>query len=94
MSESSPSNEKPKTNERTTVFADLLLAVRLAWDFGWIIAIPAVALGFGGASLDKHLGMSPLFLLLGLGLAMLVSGIGLARKIKEILGKNGDAPRT
>lgn len=66
---------------------DLLLALRLAWDFGWIIAIPAVALGFGGAYLDKYLGTSPLFLLLGLGCAIAISSIGLYRKLRDILSR-------
>ena len=83
----SESNEKRKTNERKTIFHDLFLAIRLAWDLGWIIAIPAVALGFGGAYIDKYLGTSPLFLLLGLGLAMSISGYGLYRKFSEILLK-------
>ena len=83
----SESNKQRTTNERTTIFHDLFLAVRLAWDLGWIIAIPAAALGFGGAYLDKYEGTSPLFLLLGMGIAMGLSGYGLYRKFKEILLK-------
>ena len=64
---------------------DLFLAVRLAWDFGWIIAIPAVAFGFGGAYLDKTQGTSPLFLILGFALALTLSSLGIRRKVKEIL---------
>ena len=66
---------------------DLFLAVRLAWDFGWIIAIPAALFGFGGASLDKVQGTSPLFLLLGLALALTLSTMGILRKVREILPK-------
>jgi len=63
----------------------LWLALKLAWDLGWIIAIPAAAFGFGGAYLDTLQGTSPLFLLLGMGLAMTLSGIGVYRKVTEIV---------
>ena len=66
---------------------DLLLAVRLAWNFGYIIAIPAAAFGFGGAYLDKNWGTSPAFILVGLALALTVSGMGIWRVVKEILPK-------
>ncbi len=74
--------------EKRSIASDLLLAVRLAWSFGYIIAIPAVLFGFGGAYLDKAQGTSPLFLLLGLALAMALSGIGVYRKVREIIGKS------
>lgn len=64
---------------------DLIFVVDLAWSIGWIIAIPAVALGFGGAYLDRWFGSSPLFILLGMGLAVTLSGVGLWRKLREIL---------
>lgn len=64
---------------------DLFLAVRLAWNFGYIIAIPAAALGFGGAYLDKAWGTSPIFILAGFALALLLSGFGVYRKVKEII---------
>ncbi len=63
----------------------LWLSVQLVWDMGWIIAIPAVVLGFSGASLDKHTGTSPLFLLLGLAIALLLSAVGIVRKLKAIV---------
>ncbi len=68
-----------------SIAADLLLAVRLAWSLGYIIAIPAVLFGFGGAYLDRMLGTSPWLLLLGLGLAMGLSALGTYRRLKEIL---------
>ena len=75
----------PSHDPKRSIFSDLFLAVRLAWDLGWIIAIPAVVLGFGGAYLDQYAGTSPLFLLTGMGCAMGLSGFGLFRKFKEIL---------
>ncbi len=63
----------------------LLLSLRLAWNLGYIIALPAVLFGFGGAYLDKSLGTSPLCILTGFVLAALISGIGVYRKLKEII---------
>ena len=65
--------------------ADLWLAVRLAWSLGYIIALPAVLFGFGGAYLDKTLGTSPWVLLIGLALAMGISAVGVYRRLREIL---------
>ena len=65
---------------------DLFLAVRLAWNFGYIIAIPAAAFGFGGAYLDKTWGTSPMFILIGLALALTVSGMGIWRVVRQITG--------
>lgn len=62
----------------------LMLGLQFAGELGYIIALPAVAFGFGGAYLDKYLHMSPLFFLLGIFFALTVSAIGVARKIKEI----------
>lgn len=63
------------------------LAVQLAWDMGWIIAIPAVAFGFGGAYLDKIFGTTPLCILVGLLIALILSFLGLRKKFKDILQK-------
>lgn len=71
--------------QKRSIAADLLLAVRLAWSLGYIIAIPAVLFGFGGAYLDKHLGTSPWVLLFSLALAMGISAVGIYRRLKEIL---------
>lgn len=71
--------------QKRSIAADLLLAVRLAWSLGYIIAIPAVFFGLGGAYLDKHLGTSPWILLFSLALAMGISAVGIYRRLKEIL---------
>lgn len=59
-------------------------SVQLAWNLGFIIAIPAVVLGFGGAYLDKALGTSPVFLLIGFILAAVLSGLGVVRRLRDI----------
>ncbi len=66
---------------------DLLLAVRLAWNFGYIIAIPAVLFGFGGAYVDRLWGTSPLFILIGFACALALSSLGIWRMVKEIVNK-------
>lgn len=63
-----------------------LLSLRLAWNLGYIIALPAVLFGFGGAYADKHFGTSPWLILTGFTIAILLSGIGVYRKVKEIIG--------
>ena len=75
-----PENSRPRP-----IRQDLLLAVRLAWNFGYIIAIPAVLFGFGGAYLDKTWSTSPVFILIGLGIALGLSVVGIWRVVKEIM---------
>ena len=65
-------------------WSPLFLALRLAWNLGYIIALPAVFFGLGGAYLDREFGTSPLFLLLGFALAISLSTIGVYRIIKRI----------
>ena len=63
----------------------LMYALSLAWDLGYIIALPIVILGFGGAYADKHFTSSPLFLLIGIGLALTITAIGVYRKVMMIM---------
>jgi len=79
--------ESPDPKKNDGIGKALWLAVQLVWDMGWIIAIPAVLFGFGGAYVDKYFQTSPLFILLGLGLALLFSFLALKRKLKEIIKK-------
>lgn len=58
--------------------------LNLAWQLGYTIAIPIVVLGFGGALLDKRLSSSPAFLLAGIALSIVISGIAVYRKIIKI----------
>ncbi len=75
--------DTPPTNDSSTKNS-LWLALKLAWDLGYIIAIPAVLFGFGGAWLDKQLGTSPLCILAGFLLAVTISGYSVYRRIKEM----------
>ena len=64
----------------------LFLSLRLAWNLGFLISVPAVLFGFGGALMDKSYGTSPIFVITGFVLAAVLSGVGVYRKVKEILG--------
>lgn len=59
-------------------------ALNLAWELGYIIALPIVILAFGGALLDKKVDTSPLFLLIGILTSVLISGVAVYRKVKNI----------
>jgi len=54
-------------------------------EIGYLIAIPAVLLGFGGAHLDRYLGTSPICILIGMALAMVISALAVWRRIKPLL---------
>ncbi len=68
-----------------SIFSSLALSLRLAWNLGYIVAIPTVDLGLGGAYVDKLYGTSPIFILIGFVLAAVIAGFGVYRKVKEIL---------
>ncbi len=57
----------------------------LVSQIGYLIAIPAALLGFGGAYLDRTFATSPLFILIGLALALVTSGLSIWRRIKPLL---------
>ncbi|PJC36778.1 hypothetical protein CO046_04100 [Candidatus Peregrinibacteria bacterium CG_4_9_14_0_2_um_filter_53_11] len=75
-----PHHDRPPRGQAYSLVALL----SLAWELGYLIALPIVILGFGGALLDKKLGTSPLFLLLGIALSLVISGLGVYRKVKEM----------
>jgi F0F1-type ATP synthase assembly protein I len=61
-----------------------MMAVSIVWELGYLIALPAVVLGVGGAYLDKYLQTSPTFLLTGFVLALVLSTLGVWRMIKRV----------
>lgn len=60
------------------------LALSVAYELGYLIAIPIVVFAFGGAYADRYFATSPLFLLVGIGIAFCVTTIGIFRKLKHI----------
>ncbi len=57
----------------------------LAWELGYLIAIPLVALTLGGRFLDKKLGTSPLLLLIGVVAAIILSSYMVYKKTIDIM---------
>ncbi len=80
MDKQEPQKEK---KERSAMW----LALDVAYQLGYLIALPIVVLGFGGAWMDKKFLTSPLFLLIGITLSFTITTIGAFRKIKDITDK-------
>lgn len=57
----------------------------IAWDLGYLIVLPIVIFGFAGAYADKYYSTSPLFLLIGIGLSLLITTIGVYRKMSTLI---------
>lgn len=64
---------------------DTMQLLGLVSQIGYLIAIPAALLGFGGAYLDKTFATSPLFVLAGLALALVLSTLAIWHRIKPLL---------
>ena len=73
---------KSKENKDKTVF---LKTLSLAWEMGYTIAGPLVVLAFLGRFLDKKYESSPIALLSGVFLAMIISGVIVFKKTKKIM---------
>jgi len=62
-------------------------AFGFAWEMGYTMAIPLILLALGGRMLDKWLDASPVFLLIGILVSIIVSSILLGFKATEIIGR-------
>lgn len=60
-------------------------ALGIAWELGYVIAIPIVALGLAGRFLDKHYGTSPWLFLAGVLVSIVLTSFGLVWKFKKLL---------
>lgn len=65
-------------------YTALWTALSLAWDLGYMIALPLVILALVGRWLDHKWNSSPLMLLVGVVVAFTLSSVWLASKMKEI----------
>lgn len=74
---------EPQKTEKTP--SNSLKFWSLAWEMGFIIAVPIIMLALLGRLLDKTFLTSPLFLLVGILLAMIVTGILIWKKIKNTI---------
>lgn len=61
-----------------------LTGASLVFELGYAIAIPIVICALGGRMMDRHFGTSPLFLLVGIFVAMLVSAYAVYSKVRDI----------
>lgn len=57
---------------------------------GWFIAICIVGGVWSGVWLDEKLGASPLFLLIGLALGMVIAGGGVYRVLAALVSADGE----
>ena len=57
----------------------------LVGEIGYMIAIPAALFGFGGAYIDKALKTSPLFVIVGLIVALASSMLDIWHRVKPFL---------
>ncbi|MDD5489731.1 MAG: AtpZ/AtpI family protein [Candidatus Moranbacteria bacterium] len=62
-------------------------ALGLAWELGYTIAVPLVALAILGRFLDKKLGTAPWLLLAGILVSVTVSSWAVYKKTLDIIGK-------
>ncbi len=75
---------------RTVMTADNASWFRVfgvAGQIGYMISIPAVLFVMGGAWLDSYLGTKPMFTLLGIPLALMVSALSVWRMIRQVQRK-------
>ncbi len=73
---------EPRLGREKSVFWQ---AVSLTFKFGYTITIPLVALALGGRFLDKKFDSSPLLLLVGIVLSLIVSSTVLLVKVKKVM---------
>ena len=71
----------------------LVAMAGLAGHIGYTIAIPAVLFGVGGAYLDRYLGTPPLFMIVGLSLAITISAMSVMRIVRKISASLENEPK-
>ncbi len=73
------SSKKPTNIERKYY----IFALRIAGDFGVTIAIPVVVLALIGQKIDLFYKTGPLFLIIGMALASILTGLMIYKKTKK-----------
>ncbi len=80
-----PQHEHTPVHQEVSPKDSFILGIGFAWELGYTIAVPAVVFGLGGGWLDKNVfDTSPLFLLLGLGFAFVISFLIISDKLRMI----------
>ncbi|MDD2785696.1 MAG: AtpZ/AtpI family protein [Patescibacteria group bacterium] len=78
-----PKKDTPKAVDKNSM--SLGQAFSLAWELGYLMAIPLILFALGGRLLDKYLNTSPAFLMLGIVSSIIVSSILVALKATKII---------
>ncbi len=63
----------------------VMMSLSLVAQIGCLTAFPVTILGFGGAYLDKYLGTSPLFVLLGFAIAFISSAVAIFYRVRDVM---------
>lgn len=84
MREDQNLNQNPKQGEGKNGMTRSDL-IGFAFDLGFSIIIPLVIFAFGGRWLDVKFDSSPLFLIIGLLVSLVFTGIAVYRKTKNFL---------
>lgn len=61
-----------------------MIGLSLVFELGYLIAIPIVVCALGGRLMDRYCGTSPVFLLVGIGVAMVISGMMVMMRIRDM----------
>lgn len=83
--ENGPEKNVERKNEKQNELKKSFSMLSLAWELGYLIALPLVALTLGGRFLDKKLGTSPLILLVGVVTAIGISSYMVYKKTIDIM---------
>jgi F0F1-type ATP synthase assembly protein I len=75
------SKEQDKKTETFNIFS----ALSLAFELGYIVAIPIVGFALGGRLLDRRFDSAPIFLLLGIFVSILLSSYLVYKKTQKII---------
>jgi F0F1-type ATP synthase assembly protein I len=73
------SENKPKTSDRKYY----IFALKIAGDFGATIAVPVVILAIVGQKMDEKYSTRPLFLILGMAIAAIITARLIYKKSKR-----------
>ena len=82
------------THKEVSPEESTVLGLSFAWELGYTIAVPAILFCVGGAKLDRYLGTGHWMFFLGLMISLVVSFVGVYRKIRFIMRRMPkDLPR-
>jgi F0F1-type ATP synthase assembly protein I len=83
---SSVVSSRPRTESKSDN-ASWMMVYGIAGQLAWMLALPAVIFVIGGAYMDKYFGTSPVFVTIGIPVALFVSVMAVWRMIKKLQEK-------